>query len=118
MLLPYLALAAWFLIVGDVIAASSLASVLTTLLSRALWLFPWGLLGIAAGTTVAQVFHLGVNRVNVPSNLSDMVSITGLSTMASVNWFSLIGTAAAAHQKLGAGGISGHNDIHKITTGR
>ena len=58
-------------------------------------LLPGALLGIAAGTTVAQVFHLGVNRVNVPSNLSDMVSITGLSTMASVNWFSLIGTAAA-----------------------
>ncbi|MGO4210748.1 SulP family inorganic anion transporter [Terriglobus sp. 2YAB30_2] len=58
-------------------------------------LLPGALLGIAAGTTAAQVFHLGVNRVNVPSNLSDMVSITGPSTMASVNWFSLIGTAAA-----------------------
>jgi hypothetical protein len=48
-LLPYLVLAAWFLILGDVIAAGSLASILTTLLSHALWLFPWGLLGIAAG---------------------------------------------------------------------
>lgn len=58
-------------------------------------LIPGALLGIAAGTTVAQVFHLGVNRVNVPSNLSDMVSITGPSTMASINWLGLIGTAAA-----------------------
>ena len=48
-LLPYLALAAWFLIIGDVAAAGSLASVLMTLLSHALWLMPWGLLGIAAG---------------------------------------------------------------------
>ena len=58
MLLPYLVLAAWFLIVGDVIAASSLASVLTTLLSHALWLFPWGLLGIAAG--IVTLAALGV----------------------------------------------------------
>jgi hypothetical protein len=48
-LLPYLLLAAWFLILGDAIAGGSLASFLATLLSHALWLMPWGLLGIAAG---------------------------------------------------------------------
>lgn len=48
-LLPYLALAAWFLILGDAIAGGSLASFLATLLSHALWLMPWGLLGLAAG---------------------------------------------------------------------
>ncbi|WP_263418970.1 SulP family inorganic anion transporter [Terriglobus albidus] len=58
-------------------------------------LIPGALLGITVGTAVAQVFHLGVNRVNVPSNLSDMVSLTGPSAMASGNWFSMIGTAAA-----------------------
>jgi hypothetical protein len=57
-LLPYLALAAWFLLIGDVIASGSLASVLTTLLSHALWLFPWGLLGVAAG--IIAVATLGV----------------------------------------------------------
>jgi hypothetical protein len=57
-LLPYLALAAWFLILGDVIAAGSLASIITTLLSHALWLFPWGLLGIAAG--IVGLAALGV----------------------------------------------------------
>ncbi|HET7063916.1 MAG TPA: hypothetical protein VFI49_06525 [Rudaea sp.] len=35
-LLPYLLLAAWFLILGDAISAGSLASFLTTLLSHAL----------------------------------------------------------------------------------
>jgi hypothetical protein len=45
-LLPYLALAAWFLILGDAIAGGSLASFLATLLSHALWLMPWGLLGL------------------------------------------------------------------------
>jgi len=59
-LLPYLALAAWFLIIGDVIAAGSLASALTTLLSHALWLFPWGLLGIAAG--IIAIAALGVTE--------------------------------------------------------
>lgn len=55
-LLPYLALAAWFLILGDAIAGGTLASFLGTLLSHALWLFPWGLLGIAAGiVTVAAL---------------------------------------------------------------
>jgi len=57
-LLPYLALAAWFLLIGDVIASRSLASVLTTLLSHALWLFPWGLLGVAAG--IVAIAALGV----------------------------------------------------------
>lgn len=48
-LLPYLALAAWFLILGDAIAGGSLASFLATLLAHALWLMPWGLLGLTAG---------------------------------------------------------------------
>ena len=57
-LLPYLMLAAWFLILGDAIASGSLAAFFTTLLSHALWLFPWGLLGIAAG--IIGVAALGV----------------------------------------------------------
>ena len=48
-LLPYLALAAWFLILGDAIAGGSLVSFLATLLAHALWLMPWGLLGLTAG---------------------------------------------------------------------
>lgn len=58
-------------------------------------LVPGALLGIASGTAVAQILHLGVKRVNVPSNISDMVSLATPSTMASVNWISLLGTAAA-----------------------
>ena len=57
-LLPYLALAAWFLILGDAIAGGSLASIFTTLLSHALWLIPWGLLGFAAG--IVGVAALGM----------------------------------------------------------
>ena len=58
MLVPYLLLAAWFLILGDAIAHGSLASFLTTLLSHALWLMPWGLLGFTAG--IIGVAALGV----------------------------------------------------------
>jgi len=57
-LLPYLALAAWFLILGDAIATGSLISLLGTLLSHALWLIPWGLLGITAG--IVGVVALGM----------------------------------------------------------
>ena len=57
-LLPYLALAAWFLILGDAIAGGSLASFFTALLGHALWLFPWGLLGIAAG--IVGIVALGM----------------------------------------------------------
>lgn len=58
MLLPYLLLAAWFLILGDAIAGGSLASFFTALLAHALWLVPWGLLGLAAG--IVAVAALGV----------------------------------------------------------
>ncbi|WP_263408708.1 SulP family inorganic anion transporter [Terriglobus tenax] len=58
-------------------------------------LLPGALLGISAGTAVAQIWHLGVNRVNVPANLSDMVSLTGPASMGAINWFGFLGTAAA-----------------------
>jgi hypothetical protein len=58
MLLPYLLLAAWFLILGDAIAGGSLAAFFTTLLAHALWLIPWGFLGLAAG--IITVAALGV----------------------------------------------------------
>jgi hypothetical protein len=57
-LLPYLMLAAWFLLLGDAIAGGSLASFFTTLLAHALWLIPWGLLGLTAG--IVGVAALGV----------------------------------------------------------
>jgi hypothetical protein len=57
-LLPYLLLAAWFLILGDAISGGSLASFLTTLFSHALWLIPWGLLGFTGG--IVAVAALGM----------------------------------------------------------
>lgn len=57
-LLPYVMLAAWFLILGDAIAGGSLASFFSTLLSHAVWLIPWGLLGFAGG--VLAVMALGL----------------------------------------------------------
>lgn len=48
-LLPYIALAGWFLILGEVIASGSLWAIFDTLVERVAWLIPWGLLGIVAG---------------------------------------------------------------------
>jgi hypothetical protein len=48
-LLPYLALAAWFLLLGDLIATGSIVSMFGRLLQHATWLIPWGVLGFIAG---------------------------------------------------------------------
>ena len=57
-LLPYLLLAAWFLILGDAIASGSLLSFLGTLLAHALWLMPWGILGFGAGFVILVVIGI------------------------------------------------------------
>jgi len=54
-LLPYLLLAAWFLILGDAIASGSLLSFFGTLLAHALWLMPWGILGFGGGFLILCV---------------------------------------------------------------
>lgn len=43
---PYLALAGAFVLLGRIIAAGSLPSIILALLEQALWLIPWGLLGV------------------------------------------------------------------------
>jgi len=54
-LLPYLLLAAWFLILGDAIASGSLLSFFGTLLAHAVWLMPWGILGFGCGFLILCV---------------------------------------------------------------
>ena len=46
--LPYVALAGAFVLLGRIIAAGSLPSMILALLEQALWLIPWGLLGVLA----------------------------------------------------------------------
>jgi MFS superfamily sulfate permease-like transporter len=58
-------------------------------------LVPGALLGIAAATTVAQVMHLGVNRVRVPDNLSQMISVPSLGAIQGIPLSTLVGTALA-----------------------
>jgi len=48
-LLPYIALAAWFLLLGDLIATGSIVSMFGRLLQHATWVIPWGVLGFLAG---------------------------------------------------------------------
>jgi len=57
MLVPYLLLAAAFLIGGHAIGAGSLWALLDTLLAHALWIIPWGAIGF--GVIMLTVAVLG-----------------------------------------------------------
>jgi MFS superfamily sulfate permease-like transporter len=58
-------------------------------------LVPAALLGIGAGTAMAQVLHLGIKRIDVPASLGDMVSVTTLGAFHAMPWPSMLGTAIA-----------------------
>jgi MFS superfamily sulfate permease-like transporter len=58
-------------------------------------LIPGALLGIAAATTVAQVFHLTVHRVSVPTNLGEMIRFPTLAGLESQSWTAIAGAAFA-----------------------
>lgn len=58
-------------------------------------LVPGALLGIAAATTVAQIFHLTVNRVTVPANLGDMIHFPTMAGLMSQSWTAVLGSACA-----------------------
>src|SRR5215475_2355336 len=58
-------------------------------------LLPGALLGIATATTMAQLLHLGVNRVKVPENLGQMISLPHLSSIDGIPLSTLVGTALA-----------------------
>jgi hypothetical protein len=60
MLLPYIALAAGFVLLGQVAAGKSLPSLFATLLAQALWLMPWGLIGLAAVICVVAALGFSV----------------------------------------------------------
>jgi len=74
-------------------------------------LVPGALLGIAAATTIAQIFHLTVNRVSVPANLGDMIKFPTLAGLQSQSWTEIAGAAcamafiASAETLLSAGAI-------------
>lgn len=77
---------------------------LTTLAIIILWerlrparlkLIPGALLGIMASTALAQIFHLGVNRIKVPDNLLQMISLPSLSSLGGMSLSSIVGTSLA-----------------------
>ena len=57
-LLPYLALAAGFLIIGHAISGGSLLSFFEKLLTHATWIVPWGVIG--AGVVIVVLTVLGI----------------------------------------------------------
>ncbi len=48
-------------------------------------LIPGALLGIAAATTIAQIFHLQLNYVQVPTNLLDVVHLPGMDAFRTID---------------------------------
>ncbi|HEY0163603.1 MAG TPA: SulP family inorganic anion transporter [Edaphobacter sp.] len=58
-------------------------------------LIPGALLGIGSATILAQVLHLGVNRVKVPENLGQMISLPSLSALHGIPTSAIVGTALA-----------------------
>lgn len=58
-------------------------------------LVPGALLGIGAATAIAQIFHLGVNRIKVPENVLQMISMPHLSSLEGMSLSTIAGTALA-----------------------
>ena len=56
--LPYALLAGAFILLDQAISAGKLWAVLTTLLSQALWIVPWGMLGFACASVGLAVLGL------------------------------------------------------------
>jgi len=57
-LLPYIALAAGFLLLGQAISRGSLLSILDALLSQFLWIVPWGAIGMAVAIFLVAALGL------------------------------------------------------------
>jgi len=81
-------------------------------------LIPGALLGIAAATTIAQIFHLRLNYVQVPTNLLDVVHLPGMNIFQTID-SSILGSAfaiafiASAETLLSAGAVDKMQSIAK-----
>jgi MFS superfamily sulfate permease-like transporter len=58
-------------------------------------LVPGALLGIGVATAMAQLLGMNVNRVKVPENLSQMISLPSMSAIEGISPSTLVGTALA-----------------------
>lgn len=83
----------WALLVGFVTLAVML--LWDRFRPEKLKLIPAALLGIGAGTILAQTLHLNINRIKVPASLGDMVAFTTPANFTTISWASMIGTAFA-----------------------
>jgi MFS superfamily sulfate permease-like transporter len=106
---------------------------ITTIVVMLLWerfrpvklkLVPGALLGIAAATTVAQIFALNVNRVKVPANLTQMISLPSLAAVHDIKLSTFVGTAlalafiASAETLLSAAAVDQMQTRHKTNYDR
>jgi MFS superfamily sulfate permease-like transporter len=75
---------------------------LLTIAVMALWskyrpaklkLLPGALLGILAATSLAQIFHMPVKHVDVPSNLLTVIDLPSMSSLGNAHWQSILTSA-------------------------
>jgi len=87
-------------------------------------LLPGALLGIGAATATAQIFALNVNRVKVPENLAQMISLPSLAAVQDIKISTIIGTAlalafiASAETLLSAAAVDQMQNRHKTNYDR
>lgn len=87
-------------------------------------LVPGALLGIGTATAMAQVLHLGVNRIKVPENLVQMISLPSLSSLDGMSITTIAGTAlalafiASAETLLSAAAVEQMQTRHKTNYDR
>ncbi|MDE1177223.1 MAG: SulP family inorganic anion transporter [Edaphobacter sp.] len=87
-------------------------------------LVPSALLGIVTATATAQIFAMSVNRVKVPENLGQMISLPHLSSMQGIGLSTLAGTAlalafiASAETLLSAAAVDQMQTRHKTNYDR
>jgi MFS superfamily sulfate permease-like transporter len=90
----------------------------------ALKLVPGALLGIGAATATAQFLGLTVNRVKVPSNLMQMISLPSMAAVHDIKWTTFIGTSlalafiASAETLLSAAAVDQMQTRHKTNYDR
>jgi len=55
-LVPYMVLAIAFLLLGHIVSSGSILAALDALLTQAVWLVPWGIIGFVVGIVLLAIF--------------------------------------------------------------
>jgi len=85
-LVPYLILAAGFLILGHAISRGSLWSFFDALLADALWIIPWGLIGFACAVVFVAVLGIPVRVRWLGALCLGLLAAASLAVIIFMTW--------------------------------